>query len=58
MKPIKDQFNAQDKKHLSYLGSMLKQDQKPEEIEQQNALDAYAEHRHMYRDDKQPTKES
>jgi hypothetical protein len=43
MKKISDVFTSEEKKHLSYLGSMLHQE--PTEEEQLEMLDAWIDHR-------------
>ena len=43
MKKLSDLFTEEEKKQLSYLGSMLRREPTEEEAEQQRILDAWAD---------------
>jgi hypothetical protein len=52
MKKISDMFTDEEKKHLSYLGSMLRREPTEEEKETQRILDWFVDNKDKFKDGK------
>jgi hypothetical protein len=52
MKRISDLFTDEEKKQLSYLGSMLRREPTSEEQEQQQILDCFVDNKDKFKDGK------
>jgi hypothetical protein len=52
MKKISDLFTDEEKKQLSYLGSMLRREPTSEEQEQQQILDWFVDNKDRFKDGK------